>query len=47
MAAWSSLGRVIKGASLLKYTGRSQLINFDVALGKERRFEVRFKIVRL
>lgn len=32
MAAWSSLGRVIKGGSLLQCVGRSRLTSSDVAL---------------
>lgn len=47
MAAWSSLGRLITGGSLLQCVGRSRLTNFDVALGKESRFEVRYKIICL
>lgn len=45
MAAWSSLGRVIKGGSLLQCVGRSRLTSFNVALGKENRCEVRYKIM--
>lgn len=47
MAAWSSLGRVIKGGSLLQFVGSSRLTGFNVALGKESSFEIRYKIICL